>query len=133
MTKERLKEYRALKHEEAQLEQELRELLESSYIGGVVLDGMPKAGGLGDITSKLACETVMLYGRLNKKKLEAVRMRNEIEDCFEILDAEERTLMREKYIYGKNWEQVCIVVNVSWRTAHRIHIVALKKLEAMVP
>ena len=128
MTKERLKKYEVLLLEEKQLEEELRELLNISNVGSVALDGMPKSGELADTTAQLATDTVMLYARLNSKRIEIVRLRNEIEDCIEALLEEERILMRERYIRGRTWEEVCVVVNMSWRKAHRMHSDILKKL-----
>ena len=128
MTKERLKQYKTLRLEEAQLEQELLEHLNSSLIGSAVLDGMPKAGRLADTTASLAMESIRIYARLNAKKLEAVRLRKEIEDCIEGLPGNQRVLMRERYILGRSWEEICLILGYEWRNVHYMHSRALKTL-----
>ena len=128
MTKERLKQYRFLVLETAQLEQELLEHLNSSYIGGAVLDGAPKGGGISDTVPKLAIESIKLYAMLTAKRNDAARLRREIEECIEGLEPRERTLMRERYIFDKTWEQVCVAINETWRTTHRLHSNILKAI-----
>jgi hypothetical protein len=128
MTKERLKAYRALKFEISQLENELLEYLDSSFLGNTTLNGVVKNTGVSDITSKLAIETLQLYGTLNEKRLKAIRMCREIEDCIDRLDPLERVLMRERYILCKDWEEVCCVIGYSWRQTHKFHSRILIKI-----
>jgi len=129
MTKERLKQYRFLVLEAAQLEQELLEHLNSSYIGGTVFDGVPKSGGISDTVPKLAIGSIKLYAMLTAKKNEAVRLCKEIEECIAGLEPRERTLMRERYIFDKGWEEICVIIGYSWRQIHNIHARILKKIE----
>jgi len=128
VTKERLKEYIALKREIAQFEIELAELLDASAVNRSVLTGLPNVGGLSDKTARFAMESVRLYAILNSKKLKAVNLCEEIENCIESLPALERTLMRERYILGKDWEEVCCSIGYSWRQTHRLHGKILKKI-----
>jgi len=121
MTKEQLKEYRALVLESEQLESELNTHLNSSYIGTSIMDGLPKGSELSDTTAKLAIKTIELYAMFNAKKLEIITLRKEIEVCIDKLSPLERVLMRERYILGKDWEEVCVAINYSWRQAHRLH------------
>ena len=126
MTKERLKEYRILKLEAAQLEAELLELLNSSEVAGGALDGMPKGTDISDPTAKRAVKSVNLYALLNKKLLEINTRRQEIEKIIEKLEAVERVLMRERYINGKNWEEVSAFLNYGLAHTHRLHKRALR-------
>jgi hypothetical protein len=127
MTKEKLKKYKALKIEVKQIEQSLLEHFDTIYPGKMILDGLPKSKNISDSTAKLAIETIKLYGDLNAKKLEAVRLCKEIEGCIEKLEPVERVLMRERYILCKDWEEVCIAIGYSWRQTHHIHSVIINK------
>jgi hypothetical protein len=128
LTKEKLKDYRTLRIEITQLEQDILEHINSSYLGGSVIDGQPRGSNISDITANLALESLQLYAMLNSKKLDAVRLRKEIEVCIETLTTLERVLMRERYIMGKEWEEVCITLGYSWRQTHRIHGHILNKI-----
>jgi len=127
VTKERLKRYRDLVREEAQLEAELLERAGSSGIGGGALDGMPRGGELSDLTARFAIENVELYAMLTKKRMEIVKERRAIEDFIEELEPVERVLMRERYISGKKWEEVMLVIGYGWHQTHRIHGKVLKE------
>jgi DNA-directed RNA polymerase specialized sigma24 family protein len=133
MTKERLKQYRLLVLEAAQLEQELLEHLNSSYISGAVLDGVPRGNKVSDTVPKTAIESIELYAMLTAKKNDAARLRREIEECIAGLEPRGRTLMRERYIFGKTWEEVCVEINETQRTTHRLHSSILKVLSTENP
>jgi len=133
MTKERLKEYRDLLLEYTQLESELTEHLESSLIGGAALDGLPKSDKLADLTAELATKSIELYAALVAKKLEVMRLRLEIEECIEGLEVRERTLMRARYIEGKEWEEVCVEIKYSWAQTHRLHSKILVQIKDDTP
>jgi len=128
VTKDRLKEYRALKREITQFEDELHEWLDASCSNRSVLTGLPNVGGMSDSTARVAMESVRLYSLLHSKKLKAIALCEEIENCIESLPPLERTLMRERYILGKDWEEVCCFIGYSWRQTHRLHSKALKKI-----
>ena len=128
MTKERLKEYRFLKLEAAQLEAELLELLNASDIGGGALDGLPKGGELADLTAKRAIASVELYALLNKKSFELLKRRAEVESFIEELEGVERVLMRERYVYGKRWEDVMMTIGYGWSRMHDVHSRILRRV-----
>lgn len=55
-----------------------------------------------------------------------------IEEAFEILEPEEREIMRCYYIDALSWEEVCEITHYSWvHVVNRIHNRALQKLAEM--
>lgn len=102
MTKERLRAYRELKAENAQI----KELLEAA------------------VNDELRLHYSSLLEKLEKEQLE-------IERAIDTLDMRERTLMRCYYIEGQTWEEVCDTMYYSWSQVHRVHAAALIKLKNM--
>ena len=128
MTRARLKDYKALKLEIAQWEQVLVEHLNSSYVGVSNIDGLPRGCDLSDQTAWIATRTILFYGKLNEKRLAAIELCQEIEDALEPLPAIERVLLRERYIFCKEWGEICAVIGYSWRQTLRMHSEALARL-----
>lgn len=89
---------------------------------------MPKSGQLSDLTSHLAIRWSQLRIRLLYKKDEISRELEYIEDIIKDLESIERILMRERYINGKEWEKICVIINYSWRQTHRLHSKILDEL-----
>ena len=130
MTKERLRKYRDLRQELEQIEQKI-ETMESALCSPKIqrITGMPSApsrGGNGK--EDLMAEHIELleYYEGQKASLKAEQLA--IEKAIEYLDYRDRTVLRLYYIDGLTWEQVCVVVNYSWRQVHNIHSAALMKL-----
>ena len=46
----------------------------------------------------------------------------------EVNDNEEKLLLKHRYLNFMSWDDICFEMNVSMRTAHRIHISALSKV-----
>lgn len=130
MTKERLRKYRDLRQELAQIEQKI-ETMESALYSPKIqrITGMPSApAGGGNAKEELMAEHMELleYYRAKKSCLRAEQLA--IEQAIESLEYRERTVLRLYYIDGLTWEQVCVVVSYSWRQIHNIHSAAIVKL-----
>lgn len=127
MTKEDLKKYQHLKAEIDQLKQEITDFYETC-VRSPILDGMPKDDKVSDPTPKYAEKAAKFNDKLHYLQYKAILELEKIEDCIQNLEPRERRLMREYYIKGKTWEQVCVETGKSWRTVHRIHKNALRKI-----
>lgn len=46
-----------------------------------------------------------------------------------VKDNEERLLLKHRYLNFMQWDDICVVMNVSMRTAHRIHTAALANVK----
>ena len=49
----------------------------------------------------------------------------------EVNDNEEKLLLKYRYLSFMSWEEICDEMNVSMRTAHRIHSLALQKVDTV--
>lgn len=65
--------------------------------------------------------------RINKKIDRLVDLKAEIDAAIDQMeDVEERLLLKYRYLKSESWEDIAMDLNVSYRTAHRIHASALK-------
>ena len=133
MTKERLRNYQALKREKAQILTMLEELETAMYSPKPQrLTGMPSAPSpSGGATDALVAKHAELLERYQTKLAELAEELHAIEDAIAQLDSTERALLRWRYIEGLKWEEVCVCMSYSWQQTHRIHARALRHLQAM--
>lgn len=111
MTKEQLRNYRALKKEHTRIEQRLRSM-----------EKRPECDQ----------ETLRPLKELYEEKLAAlVNAILAIEDAIETLDPTERELVRLRYIDGLPWFKVTAAINYSEQQTHRIHARVLQKLKKL--
>ena len=47
----------------------------------------------------------------------------------EVYDNEEKLLLKHRYLNFMSWDEICDEMNVSMRTAHRIHALALENVK----
>ena len=129
MTKEELKQYKALEREKEQLAELLEEIeLAKTAPKSPKMDGAPRGGsrqsGLEDIVAKYEKIEEMYHAKIREidEKLLA------IEQAIDSLSPNERRMMRYRYIQGLKWEEVCVAMPYSWNQAHTIHRQILQKL-----
>lgn len=133
MTKERLRNYSALKREKAQILAMLEELETAMYSPKPQqLTGMPSAPSpSGGATEAMVARHAELVERYQAKLAELTEELHAIEDAIAQLDSTERALLRWRYIEGLKWEEVCVCLSYSWQQTHRIHSRALRRLQEM--
>lgn len=123
--KEKLKLYKKLKKERAEIATEYNALADPK---GANLDGMPRSPGSGDPLAGIATKREAVLKRYAAKLQELDAFLLWIEDLIDGLEPDERRLMRFRYITGLKWEEVCVAIGYSWRQAHNIHAGILDKL-----
>jgi len=128
MTKQRLKEYRSLKLELIQLQNE-KECLYSMAGNCVRHAGKPPGYGgkhdpLPDIMDKLSDVDKVLLPLIER----ATREMGQIEKAIEGLPPTERVLMRAYYIEGLSWDGVAKRMSYSKRNVLRVHGRILEKM-----
>lgn len=133
MTKERLRAYRAIKQECDQIRTMIAEIEAELYAPKVprleaVPGGGPKPGGVTPTDAKIdkRDELLDLY---YEKSIQMTTELLAIEKAIDVLEPREKTVLRLHYVKGLTWEQVCVEIDRSWMTVHRIHANALKKLK----
>lgn len=135
MNKEKLQRYGAIVKERQQLEEMLEEIETRLYSPKAQqLTGMPSAPSRNGSTLETAVvensedleELREHYARLIES-LAAEQLA--IEKAIEALEPVARTLLRYRYIEGRKWEEICVLLNYSWRQTHRLHAAALIELK----
>lgn len=129
ITKNELRQYRYIKSDIKQLEEEIKELELLMVVPGCQkLTGMPGGGGIGDKIGELVAKADKLRRIYRRKVSRLLDLKAEIEAAIEILNEEEQLLIRLYYFAGKTWECTAVEMGVSWATVHRDHRKILYKL-----
>lgn len=68
------------------------------------------------LSDKIQARTAALIG----VRVEIIQATEKLED------ANQRTLLIERYVNGKTWEKICVDMKYSWKQVHRIHGAALR-------
>lgn len=130
MDKFELKKYLALKKEALSLRLQAEQLDdEAKSLKATTVDGMPKSNifkdSIGEIVAKIEEIRLKYLHKYDLALCELYKIERTIDG---LDDATERQLMRKRYIEGKNWEDICVELNYSWRQVHRLHSEILKKI-----
>lgn len=65
--------------------------------------------------------------RINEKIDKLVDLKTEIDAAIDQMNnAEERLLLKYRYLKNESWEDIAMDLNVSYRTVHRIHASAIR-------
>ena len=129
MDKHRLRQYRFLVKEIAQIEDE-KIRLASGMIGAVRITDMPKGSNavhdpMAEAAAKLADLSRLLATKLN----DVISLRIEIERAINSLDEpRERLLIRLRYIEGRKWEQIALDMEYDYYWVLKLHKKALNKI-----
>lgn len=134
MTKEELQNYRSLERERRQVKAKLEEVETALYSPRAQqLTGMPSAPPKPGSTLEAAVarhtedlEALRTYYMELLDRLATQQLA--IEKAIDRLDPTARELMRHRYIDGRKWEEICVLMSYAWRTVHRIHADALKEI-----
>lgn len=128
MDKQTLRQYRNLVKEIELLTTERNEVIET-VVGAVSIDGLPKGNSISDMTADAAAKAMELSNKIDKAILRMVEVRTEIEDALSLLaEAEDRLLMRYRYIEGYRWETIADLMHYDRSTVLRKHGWILQQL-----
>lgn len=133
MTKERLRNYQAIKKEQEQLKARMEALETAMYSPKIPhMSDMPGSGKpSGNAMEELVIRHTELQEKYRAKLAELKAEELEIENAIECLAPTERMLMRYRYLDGLKWEEVCVLTGYSWTQTHEHHGRALQKLKEM--
>ncbi len=127
MDAQRLKQYRALVAEAADLSDQIKQL-RSQAESRKWPDGLPHSNYAADRTATIVAKIADLCEILDHKQVDLLTGQIEIERAIEALEPRERHLMRLRYIQGRRWEEICVELSYSWKQIHRIHGAILLKM-----
>ncbi len=133
MTKERLRNYRAVRLEVTQLQDQIRQLRSALYAPrSSQLTGLPPAGSReGSALESAVARLMELEGVYARTLVVLLTEQLAVETAIASLDSVERQLMRARYLDGRKWEEVCVVIGYSWQQTHRLHARALARLKVV--
>lgn len=81
-------------------------------------------------TEEIIAKIVDLENRINVDIDRLIDLKAEISEVIEaVKDAQERLLLRYRYIDGKTFEEIAVMMEYSWRHIHRLHSQALSSVE----
>lgn len=128
--KEYLRQYRYAEETAQRLRSEYEEEEERvigirSTLGG---DGQPHGTGISKPTENAAVRLAEKLEQYRASEIEALRVRQEVFDTIRSVPGEMQTVLYERYINLKRWEDIAEVMAYSLRQVYNIHGNALDYL-----
>lgn len=114
----------------SEYEKEL-ELIDSvrSTLGG---DGMPHGNGVNKSVEDKAIRLAEKALDWKTAELDAIQVRQEIFETIFKIGGIESEVLCERYVNLHKWEEVCVLVHLSWKQTHRIHARALEAVSNLI-
>lgn len=127
--KEYLKSYKKTRNRLNSLELQLEQIrIDIVHVRASQGNGMPRAHENTDLSQYMQ-QIGDLEEQIDDMRMELLDKQIKITSAIKALDDDDEcTVMTEKYLNGKTWEQVAEDNGFAWRTMHRIHGKALKKI-----
>lgn len=128
--KDYLKSYKKTRNRLNSLELQRKQIkIDMLHVRASQGDGMPRAKGETTDLSRYIEQMANIEEQIDDKRSELMDKQAEITAAINSLDDDDEcTVMTEKYLNGKTWEQVADDNGFAWMTMHRIHGRALKKI-----
>ena len=132
ITERDLCRYRSIKEEVEQLKEQLSELEASMVVPRVPeLTGMPGGGSGGaDKIGNVVAKAEKLKDLYCRKLAVLLDLQAEIEKAIDVLEEDERQLVRLYYFKGLTWEQASGKMECSLRNVYRLRASILQKIGA---
>lgn len=128
--KYKLQEYRWIKENISELEDRLLEIdTKLQKITSNISADKVQSSKDPDKWTELICKRIEIEKLINSEIENGYREMEFIEKSISTLPEREKRLMRLRYIDGKKWEEICLMMNYEWTQIHRIHGEALKKIQ----
>lgn len=129
--KEYLKSYKKIRNRLNSLEMQLRHLkIDMLHVKASQGDGMPRGKGETNDLSRYMEQMADLEEQIDSKRSELIDKQVKITSAINALDDDDEcTILTEKYLNCKTWEKVSEDNDFAWRTMHRIHGRAIKKIK----
>lgn len=123
-----LKRYRRLIEKAEQINNEIAKVnAEIDGLRATTYSGMPSgSGGFHSIVEDRVIKLTEISMDYQEQFYEAECLMHEIEQAIKAVeDDAEQMLLRYRYIDCLKWESICVKMNYSWDSVHRIHHKAL--------
>lgn len=120
-----LNQYRAMNAEIDQISDELKRWQDVATRISPSYSDMPH-GAQGDKLQTAATEVAELTEQLNEKIRQALAAQQEIKELIGTIDdGVLRRLMTYRYIHGRKWEEIAVLMNYDFRYVLKLHSKAL--------
>lgn len=127
--KEYLQGYRRHGRRIKRIESELEEIRSMKMNPSINYDGMPRGTGKSDL-SGYAAQLDKLEEDLYQEGVELVKVYKDISwQISQLREEDERDVLFYRYIKGKNWWEIAVLMNYSERWVYELHGRALKNLK----
>ena len=96
------------------------------------IDGMPHGNGIFKPVEDKAIRLSDAAMRWKMAVLDALEMKLKIYETICMIDGIERTVLVERYIRLRKWEEICVLLGYSWHGVHSAHRRGLAKIQAIL-
>lgn len=132
--KEYLRRYAELKRIANQYKTEYEQELQTidsvrSTLGG---DGLPHGTGINKPVEDKAIRLADKAAQWKMAELDALQVRQEVFEVVASVPGIEGTVLYERYINLRKWEEICVLVHYTWRGVHKVHRRALERAEIII-
>lgn len=93
-------------------------------------DGMPHGNGISRKTEDKAIRLAEKATKWKAAELDAIAKRQEVFELIYDIQGIEGEILIERYINLRKWEDICVIIHLSWRQTHRLHAKALAIVSA---
>ena len=133
--KEYLKQYEELERKAQSYKTEYEiEISKIDAIGSTLSGepGMPHGTGISRKTEDKAIKLAEKAMRWKMKELDALEKRQEIFELICGVDGIEFDILRERYVNLHKWEEICVLIHMSWTQTHEHHKRALVLVQRII-
>ena len=133
--KEYLRQYEAADKKAKRLRKEYEEQQEmiDAIRSSSDFDGMPRSrsGGKSSVETRII-QLAEKAAALKDAEIQAIEIRQEIFDTINAIPGDEGSVLHERYITLKRWEEIAVDMNYSWSGIHKLHRRALHLVSEMI-
>jgi len=133
--KEYLKQYEELyKRAQRYKAEYINELDQIDAIGSTLSNdaGMPHGTGISKRTEDIAIRLADKALEYQSVALQAIAKRQEVFETIADIKGAEGEILYERYINLHKWEEVCVLVHMSWNGTHKAHRRALVIVQSIL-
>ncbi len=94
--------------------------------------GMPRGTGVSRSTEDKAIRLAEAAAVWKMAELDAIEKRQEVFETIYKIDGIDRDILIERYINLRKWEEICVLIPMSWTQTHEHHKRALMKVQEIL-
>ena len=127
--KEYLNGYTKAKRKEQRILDQIQQLRMDKMFPGIQYSDMPGGSNMSDL-SDFVVKMEELMQEIRQERLEAVNEYTKIyRDIRLVEDEREQEILTYRYLEGRRWEDICGLMDLSWKHVHRIHSKSLENFK----